>query len=143
MPRGSSPLFRQKSEGIHVAWAEQPEMAAIQRGQLRLVQPLDDRQNGRIDKADAGVGITVAKLADATVILRHEVLHLVSPSGDVVKKRQERPTVEPFPDPIVNLAQHGCRHDKRLIGLLDEVPARPVISISPIQGGVERPGIQH
>ena len=68
--RHSWDLLGQQCEGIHVARAEQSKVATVQRRQLRLVQALDDGEDGRVDKANIGVGIAVTELADAAVILR-------------------------------------------------------------------------
>ena len=51
-----------------MAGPEQPKVAPVECGELRLVEPLDDRQDRGVHKADVGVSIAVAKLADPLII---------------------------------------------------------------------------
>ena len=94
-------------------------MAMVQRCQLWLAQPLDDRQDSRVHQTDVGVCIAITDLADPPVVLRLELLHVVGASGDIIKEGHENPSVQPLPYPVVNLDKHRCRHDEYFFGLLD------------------------
>ena len=56
-----------------MAWTEEPEVALVERSQLGLVQPLDQRHHGRVHKADIGVGVAVTQLTDLAIVLRLQV----------------------------------------------------------------------
>jgi|TARA_B100002003_G_scaffold226034_1_gene232493 hypothetical protein len=45
------------------------EVAAVQRGQLGVVEPLDDREDPSADKPHIGVSVPVTDFADTPVIL--------------------------------------------------------------------------
>jgi len=75
-----------------VARAQHPEMATVERCQLRLVQPLDDRENSRIDKADIGIGVAVAELADPALIRWEQVLDQIGAIINVVEECDKNPS---------------------------------------------------
>ena len=98
-------LLGQQPEGRDVAGPQQAEVAAVERRQLGLVHPLHDRQDGGVDEADVGVRVSVAQVADATVIRRHQVLDHICAIPDVVEQRDEHAGVKPRMDEIIHLDQ--------------------------------------
>jgi hypothetical protein len=71
-------------ERIDVTGSHEAEVAVIQGSELGLVEALDDGEDGGVDEADVGVGVTVAKVTDADVVLRLKVFDQVGAGGDVV-----------------------------------------------------------
>jgi hypothetical protein len=92
-----------------VAWTEEPEVALVQRSQLGLVQPLDQRQHGRVHKADIGVGVAVAQLTNPAIVLRLQICNDLGSVHDVVEERHQHASVQPGMDPVVHLDEHCCR----------------------------------
>jgi hypothetical protein len=70
-----------------VTGAKHPKVTTVERGQLRLIQPLDDREDRCIDEAYVSIGITVADLTNANIVLWQRVLYLVSAISNVFEQR--------------------------------------------------------
>jgi hypothetical protein len=60
---------------LDVARPHDPEVAVIERRRLRFVETLDDRKDRRVDEADIHVGVPVAELADARIVLRPQLFY--------------------------------------------------------------------
>jgi hypothetical protein len=60
-------LLRQEAQDVHVAWTEEPDVAPVERRQLGLVQPLDQRHHSRVHKADIGVGVAATQLTTPAI----------------------------------------------------------------------------
>ena len=117
-------------------------MPFVEGGELGLSETLHDRENGCVDESDIRVGIAITKLADTAVVIGHQGFDLVRTGTDVVQESDKDPCVEPGVNPVVELHQHGCRNDKRLVRILDELPTCCMIGVAPIQSGVERTGVE-
>jgi len=104
-------LFGEELERVHVAWSEKTEVATVQRRQLLLIQPFDDRQNSSVHKADVGVCITIAEFPRAAVIVGKQVFDEVSAIDDVVKKRHQHAGMKPGTDPVVDFDQDRSRDE--------------------------------
>jgi len=125
-----------------VARAQQPKVAPVQRGQLGLVEALDDGQDSRVHEANVGIGIAVAELSDPAVILRQHFLHKVGAFLNVVQEGNQDTRMQPSMDPVVQLDENRCGDDERLCGRLNEMATSAVIGIATIKRGVKWPGIQ-
>jgi hypothetical protein len=78
----------QQPERLDVSRPESGEMAAVERRELRLIEPLGDRQHGGVDEADVGVGVPIAELRDAAMI---------GPRANDVGSEAPRPFVNGIP----------------------------------------------
>lgn len=56
-----------------MARPQQIAVAAVVRGQLGLVEALDDRVDGRVHEADVGVHVPIAQLPDSGVVRTREI----------------------------------------------------------------------
>lgn len=116
-------------------------MAAIEGGELRLVQSLDDGQNRRVDESDVGIRVTFANLPNSPVITREQLLDPKRAPGDIVEEFDEDTGVQPFPDPVIHLDQHRRGDHQILARPLDQAATRTVMGISPVQGSIHRSSV--
>ena len=112
------------------------EMTVVQGGQLGLVEPFGDRQDGSVHKSHICVSIPVAKLANTPVILGLDILDLLGAGSDIVEQGSKHSRMQADVHPIINFYQHGSRNHQRFIGLFDQVAAGNMISVAPIERGV-------
>jgi hypothetical protein len=84
---GKSRSGRQQLEGINVERTDGAEVAVVEGGELRFVEALDDSHDGGVDEADIGVGVAIAELADAELVLGQEVFDAEEASNNVIDKR--------------------------------------------------------
>jgi hypothetical protein len=54
--------------------SDEPEVAVVERGELRLVEPLDDRHHGCVDEPDVRVRVPIAQVTYAPIVLLQQVL---------------------------------------------------------------------
>lgn len=87
-----------------MAGPEHPEMAMVERGQFRLVQALDDGQDGRIDEANTRVAVALAEEPVTMVIGRDQI----------------------FND------EHGSRDHKWFAGQIEKTAGPPIVGVRPI-----------
>ncbi len=71
------------------------EVAVVEGSQLRLVEPLDDRQDPSVHEPHIGVGVPVTEFADTPVIFGLHFLYTIGTGNDVVEKREEDSGVKP------------------------------------------------
>jgi hypothetical protein len=126
-------LSRQQLERIDVTGSQDSEVAAIQRRQLRFVQPFDDREHRRVNEPDVRVGVPIADLGDPPVVVRSQVDDRVGATVDVFEQSYKHAGVEGPLDQVVELDQNRRRDQQRLVCLFNEAPAAGVIIITPIE----------
>ncbi len=80
--------------------AHDGEVPVVECGQLRLTQPLDDREYGGIDEAHAQVGVGGKQLSDASIVGRTQILdeemiaiYLVEHSRELIDEERLRAPV--------------------------------------------------
>ncbi len=86
-----------------MAGPEDAEVAVVQGGQLRLVEPLDHSKDGRVHEPHVGIHVTVTDLADAPVVLGLQILDARDSSDDVIQKGYQHARVQANVDPVVDL----------------------------------------
>ncbi len=118
------------------------EVGAIERRELRLVKAFDDREEGGIDEADVGVGVSIAELPDAGVVRRQEVGDDIGTRFDVAEQCDQNAGMKALLYPVVDLDEDRRRDHQRLFDLLDQGPTGHVIRVGAIEGGIERTRIQ-
>ena len=99
-----------------MAWADQAEVAVIESRKLGFVQAFQDRHDGCVDKADIGIRIPVAQLADSAVVIWQQFHHPVGTGDDVVEQRNEDAGVQPSMDPVVDLDEDRSGYNQGLSG---------------------------
>jgi hypothetical protein len=117
-------------------------MAMVQCRKLLFIEPLDDGQNGGVHESHIGVGVAIAELTNASVILRPQLFDTKGASDDIVEERNERTGMHADVHPVVDLCEDRRRDDERLFGLLDQRPARRVIGVAAVQRRVQRTSIK-
>src|SRR5581483_7986539 len=140
---GCPSSVRHEPRRVDVPWTEDTEVAVVERRQLRLVQPLDDRGHRRLDEADVIVHVTLADLARADVVADGQVFDEVGAGGDVVEDLHEPVRGAPASEQLVDFDQHRRRHPEAFAGRLDEPTATVVVVIAAVQGRVERSGVEN
>jgi hypothetical protein len=111
------------------------EVSTVERCELWFTESLGDRQHRSVDQADIRVGILVAQVAGASVIVGLQVFHTVSTRDDVIQQGNENAGVQTLVDPIVHLYQDKGSYHQRLDCLLYELPAASVGGIVAVQRG--------
>ena len=117
-------------------------MATVERGQLRFVEPFDDRKHGRVNEADVRVGVAVAQITNARVVGWGEIGDRVGARFDVGKQGYQGARIEPLMDPVVDLDEDRRRNHEGFIGRLDQCAACRVIGVGPVKGRVQRSGVE-
>jgi len=125
-----------------VARPQKTEVAAIQRREFRLIESFDDGEDGRIHEADVRVGIPIAKLPNARVVRDYQVDDHECARFDVAQQRHERTRMEAPMDPVVDFDEDWRRDDQLFVGGLDQSTTSPVIRVGPVEGRVQRSGVE-
>ena len=125
-----------------MAGGEDAEVTMVERAELRLVEPLDDREDSSVHEPHVGVAVTITDLPDARVVLRVQLLDPIRARNDIVKESDEDAGMQPDVDPVVHFDEHGSRDDERLIGRLDERTARSMIRVAAVQRSVQRARVE-
>ena len=72
-----------------MARAEDAEVTMVERAELRLVEAFDDREDGSVHEPHVGVGVAIANLPDARVVLGVQFLDPIRTRDDIVKESDE------------------------------------------------------
>jgi hypothetical protein len=56
-------------------------MSVVQRGEFALTESLDHGEHGCIDESDVGIGVAIAELANATMVVGLERRDAVAPAS--------------------------------------------------------------
>ena len=118
---------------VSVAWAQEREVAAIQRRELGLAQSLDECEHRGVDESDVGVGIAVAQLAHSHVVGRLEVSDPIGAGLDVGQEGDEGTGRQARVDPVVDLHQDRCGDHQWLDRTLDQRTAGFVIPVRSVE----------
>lgn len=124
---------RQEAKGFDMTRPQRAEVPMIQRGQLWLVQPLNDRKHSGVDVADIRICVSIAELGDSPMIVGCHADHLVGSAFDVSQQRDQDAGMQAAMDEVIDLDQDGSRDQERLPRLLDELPAASMVVIAAIE----------
>lgn len=91
------------------------EVAAVQGRDLWLVEALGDSQNGGVHEPNIGIGVAIADVAYALIVLRVQVLDSVGAGKNIVEQGEEDAGVEPHLDPVIDLNENRGWNHKRLM----------------------------
>lgn len=97
-----------------MAWPHRAEVAMVERGELRLPQPLCHGQDRAVYEADFEVGVGPHQLGGALVIRSRQVLDYERAGLHLVKNGAEGFVPGVPPEQMVNLDQHRGREDATL-----------------------------
>ena len=117
-------------------------MAAVQRGELRLPEALDESKDGRVDEPHIGICIAIAKLAHAGVVGWLEIGDSIGARLNVGEEGDQGARRQALVDPVVDLHENRRRDHDGLICPFDQVPACRVILVRAIERRVQRPCIE-
>lgn len=70
-----------------MAWTKHPEMAMVERGQLRLAEPFNNCQDCSIDEANVRIGRAIAQGADPRKVRGVEVPDAKCTGHGVIQQR--------------------------------------------------------
>lgn len=121
--------MRQQLKRVDVARLDQAEVAMVERGDLRLVEPLGDGHNRGVDEADVGVGVFGADLADAGVVPGSELFDQERSLGDGRKECQVDRSMEPGTNEVVYFDGDCSGYDHRFGKFLEQFAASLVVVI--------------
>ena len=96
-------------------------MAVVKRGQLRLVEPLDDRQDPSVHEPYIGVGVPVTDFAYAPVVLGLQLLYSEGAGNYVVENGEEDSGVKPSVHQPVYFNQDRRWDYEHLVGMLKKI----------------------
>jgi len=116
---------------------------AIERGELWLVESLDDGEDCGVDEANPSVGVTLAKVADANVVFRDKTLDSIRAGKNVVEEGPARFWPPCLMDEVVHFYENRSGNDQLLLRVIDKSATDSVVSISPVQGCVEWSGVDN
>ena len=108
-------------------------MPVTQCRELRLVEPFNDGEDGRVDEADVRVGILVADVADTWVVLRLELFDSIGTIDDVIEQCQKDAWMHPPRDELLHLDEGRRRHNHRLIRSNDQMLAGTMVRFSAVE----------
>lgn len=117
-------------------------MAVVERGQLRLIEPLDRGQNAGVHNPNFQVGVGALQFLAALQVRMGWVLDAVDVVAHVSKEREPDVVGESLLAPVVKLAQDKRRDHKFLVGLGDQSLAGLVNAVSGIERRQERAGVE-
>jgi hypothetical protein len=110
------------------------EVPVVERGQLGLSEPLNERKNACVDDANLLVVVLRLNLMTAREIGERGGLETVCAGEQVLQKGDPCAGAQPLVTPIVELGEDQCRHHEVFAGLAQEPGTTVVVGI----GGVER-----
>lgn len=124
-----------------VDWANNTEVSAIERGDLRLSEAFDARDDGRVDESKRKVGILLDKCAGARDLGGVGNVHLETCSLDIAHQARE-PAV-PWSQLILDLNQRAHRDDANFRGGIDELAAAVMIGVATVDERDQRAGVKN
>lgn len=120
-----------------MARTNRAEVPLIERRELGLAETLDDREHPGVDETEVGIGMPLAQLAHASVILGQELFDDVGTCCDVVEEGDQDAGMKPDVDPVVHLHQHWSRNDDGLRCGLYEALAGAVVGVAAVQRRIQ------
>ena len=125
-----------------MAWPQYAEVTLIKSCQLGFVQPLDDRENGRVHIADVRICVSVAEIGDASIVARRHVDHAIGALVYVRQKRDQHSGMQAALDQVIDFYENRARNQDRLTCLLDQPPTACVVVVAAVERGKERSGVK-
>lgn len=104
-------------------------MTVIQRGELRLTEALDDREDRAVDEADIQVGIGPQQLVDTLVVCGEKVLDDQRTASNLVERRDERSPRRVGAEQMVDLDQDRGGNDPPLARRLGQQPCAALVRV--------------
>lgn len=114
----------------------------VERSQLWLSQALHHSQYGRIDEADAQVGVSGEQGAHTCVVDGLQLVNKERLTLTVLQKPHERVDLTRATHHVLDLHEDGCRHNPILAALLEQPRARDVIVVAGLDGGENYSGVE-
>ena len=139
---GAGLKLRNELEGRDVQRPDDGEVAAIEGGDRRLLEPLGDRDDGRIDEAERLVGVTSHERAYARVVLEVEWRDEERAVLDAGENRIGGPRASPSAGEMIELNEYRSGDDDD-ITRRDELDARAVVFLSRIECRVNDTRVAH
>ncbi len=99
--------------------SQHSEMALVQRGEFRFVQAFHYRQHSCIDKTDVGIGVSVAQVADASIVGGFQWFRKIGTGDNVAEQGGQRVGMQAFVNPVVHFDENRSRNRQRLGTVLD------------------------
>ncbi len=112
---------------------DHPKVAVVQGGDLRLIQALRNRNDRRVDEANICVRVLGADLPHADVVLPPKLFDEECAVGNVSEEGGVRNGVQSLTDEVIQLDKHRRRYDPGFPRVLDQLPARLVMPVTPVQ----------
>ena len=123
---------RQELQGVHVARPHRAEVLAVERGELGLVQALDDREDGRVDEPDVEIRVPLHELDRSIEILEVQLLDVKLAAPDATEERRHGIRPEPRVGEVIDLTQRRCGYRDLIVGGRDQLPTSVVVLLAPI-----------
>lgn len=111
---------RQELQGLDVARPHDAEVAVVERGQLRLAEPLHHRENCAVDKADLQIAVGAQQVVDPLVVLGGQILNNQRAASNLLEDRPEGALVGIGAEQVVDLDQDRGGDDAPLARRLGE-----------------------
>ncbi|HUJ54533.1 MAG TPA: hypothetical protein VLW49_00920 [Gaiellaceae bacterium] len=116
-------------------------MTVVEHGELRLPEALDQRENCGVDEAELQIRVREEELADSRVVVTLEIRDLDRAVDDVGEELDEwRGPESPAGEPV-EFDGDRSGHDERLLRLLQQSGATPVVDVASVHGRVQRAGV--
>ena len=109
------------------------EVSVVERGELRLVESLNNREYGCVYKADVGVWVLVHNFVYSKVIVRLQFSHLVITRDDVMKKAHQDTDIHSLRNEVINFNEHWRRNHHWFRERLNQLSTAEVIPLTTIE----------
>lgn len=132
---------RQQLERLDVCGAHDGEVPAIERGDRRASQALDDGDHRRVHEAQREVGVRVEKPADALEVGRGEIGDDEAAALDVGEEGGER--AARGPQQVLGLDEDRSGDHQRRPRLPEQRGAALVVRVARVDGRDDRAGVDY
>ena len=122
--------------------ANNAEVPAVERHDLRLIEAFDQCDDARIDDSEAEVRVLSLEPSAAREIGGRYGLHPVCAGENVLEEGEPYADVETLVAPVVELGEYEDRNDEILLGSREKGCARAVIGIRGVQCSKEGAGVK-
>lgn len=116
-------------------------MSAIECHQLGLAEPLYDGKHRCVHETQSEIPVSIKKLANAHIVVYAELHHAHPGLLHVQQEAEERLRLKTPASQPVEFHHHRCWHQHLLGGRLYQLRAGQMISVGPVHGRKERPGV--
>jgi hypothetical protein len=125
-----------------MARANDREVPAIERRDLRLTEPLARDHHPSVDKAQIQGFVGALDLGGSNQAILVEVVEAVGAGRDVFDEGLPGARSVQLAQPVVHLYEHDCRYDKVLADLVDHRDAALMLGIGRVEQCHDRPGVE-